>query len=236
MGTTRRILGSAAIVGLFGPMIAAALAKGRIPDDPDELADEMRLAAIYEARRYTSRASRFTGGSALGWYAGVDIDLREATLDPAGGHLDVKAIFGAVRVVVPDAWRVELRPLAFAGGIDDDTDGGAPGSPVLTVKALAAFGAIQVSTRPDESWSGHEPAEAHTNGRASGLEMAEREAAEQAQREGVAANVAEVSAETIEPDAGGPAADVPAETSAEGGTSGPSGSGSRRRKKATTTE
>ena len=71
--------------------IAAHAAKARIEriEDPD--ADEVRLTAFFEPISFRSKAASFRGGSVDCWYGGGVIDLREATLDPAGAHLQVRA-------------------------------------------------------------------------------------------------------------------------------------------------
>ena len=52
---------------------------------------------------FASTAPSFRGGRVLSWYAGTDVDLRDAKLDPAGAHLEIRTVFAGTRVVVAPA-------------------------------------------------------------------------------------------------------------------------------------
>ncbi len=159
MGNTRRLLGLGALVALAGPPIAAAIRKQGARDVGDETSDDVRIGAYFEGREFESEASAFADGEFEAWYAGLDIDLREATLDPAGATIVAKAVFGGIRIVVPSDWRIELHPRAIAGGVTNDTDEGevlgadaAADGPIVTIEATAIFGGIQITTKADMSW------------------------------------------------------------------------------------
>ena len=83
---------------------------------------------------------------------GIDLDLRDATLDDAGAELDLTATIGGIRVIVPAEWAVDIDAEAMAGGFDarvtpveemPDT------APKLHVHAVARMGGIQVTNDPD---------------------------------------------------------------------------------------
>ena len=102
----------AGLVGLFalgmaGAAAAALAAKQRIVPIDDPEADEVALVAIFAPVMFHSTASAFRGGTLDCWYGGGIVDLRDATLDPAGAHLEVKAVFGGAQILVPSSWRVE---------------------------------------------------------------------------------------------------------------------------------
>lgn len=147
MGKLRKTLALGAIAGLVVPPIVAGIAKERIVPVNDEEADEVALVTIFDGGRFTSRSKAFRGGTALCWYGGSDIDLREARLDAGGASLQVRAIFGGVRVIVPDGWRVRVRSTPIMAGVSDDTGGGDPAGPTLEVEALAVFAGVQVTNR-----------------------------------------------------------------------------------------
>jgi hypothetical protein len=102
----------AGLVGLFalgmaGAAAAALAAKQRIVPIDDPEADEVALVAIFAPVMFHSTATAFRGGTLDCWYGGGIVDLRDATLDPAGAHLEVKAVFGGAQILVPSSWRVE---------------------------------------------------------------------------------------------------------------------------------
>ena len=69
-------------------MIAAFVVKQRTPSVGDADSDEVALVTIFEPLEFASTAKAFRGGSLLCWYGGGDLDLRDATLDPAGAAPD----------------------------------------------------------------------------------------------------------------------------------------------------
>ena len=52
--------------------------------------DELDLVAIYEPRNFASTAPALRRASYTAWYGGGTLDLRGATLDPAGALLTVR--------------------------------------------------------------------------------------------------------------------------------------------------
>lgn len=147
----RRTIGLAALGALFIPPLMAAVARRRLVDAGDELSSELDRYAIFDGVQLASRTAAFRGGEAIAWYGSLDLDLREAHLDPGGAHLRAMSIFGGTRIVVPDDWAVELHGKTIAGGVMNDTDrslGDGPG-PRLVVEATALFGAVEVTSRSD---------------------------------------------------------------------------------------
>ncbi len=146
MGRTRKLLGLAVVGALVTPPLAAAIARSRLPAEVDEASDELEAAAIFDGRRVHCTAPALRRGTAIAWYGGLDVDLREAALDPAGARLRVIALFGGARIVVPQGWRVEVNRVALFGGVDDETAGSGSG-PSLVVDAVAAFGGVTITDR-----------------------------------------------------------------------------------------
>jgi len=155
MRALRTVLGlfiGLTILTAIASALSAALLKRRLPSQGEESDDEIALVTIYTGRDFSSTATAFRGGSVLTWYGGGTIDLRRATLDPAGARLTARTIFGGLRLVVPETWRVEQHGVAIAGGISDtrDQDEYLPGAPTLTLDGFALFGGIGIfSDAPD---------------------------------------------------------------------------------------
>jgi hypothetical protein len=99
--------------------IGALVARGRVVSRGNPEDDEIALATIMDQVAFRSTAKAFRGGSALLWMAGGDIDLREATLDPAGATLRVTTIMGGGRILVPPTWRVSTSLIGIMGGVGD---------------------------------------------------------------------------------------------------------------------
>ena len=83
-------------------------------------------------------------------FGGVEADLSAATLALDGAGIDATAVFGGIELLVPPGWRVEIRGLPIFGGWTDRTSSQPlpPGSPTLQIRALTAFGGLEVKRVP----------------------------------------------------------------------------------------
>jgi hypothetical protein len=133
-------------------MVGALVAKRRLPSSAEPDADEVHVTAVFEPMHFTSTASKFRGGTIDCWYGGGAVDLRGATLDPAGAHLRVRAIFGGGQIVVPEAWRVTSKVVGI-GGLGDGRPeiGRADDAPHLTIEGIAIFGGFAVMSEMPEA-------------------------------------------------------------------------------------
>jgi hypothetical protein len=125
-------------------MSSALLLRRAFPSRGEADSDEVALVAILSGLELESRARSFRDGSALTWFGGISLDLREATLAP-DARLSLGAMFGGIDVRVPDGWRVESTGRAFFGGVADAvTQPEGTDSPALVVTSTAVFGGISI--------------------------------------------------------------------------------------------
>jgi hypothetical protein len=146
------VVGLVAVAGLAITPIAAAIEKRRHPSVGDADSDLVALSTIFDGTELHSTAMAFRGGSSICWYGGQVIDLRGAALAPEGARLDARCIFGGLRIVVPETWRVSVRSRAIFGGTDDRSSGPKGEGPLLTIEAVSVFGGVSVMTKPDDAW------------------------------------------------------------------------------------
>jgi hypothetical protein len=141
-------------VFVFGALVYAALKRhDAVPQDP--AADEVDLVATFGDLTFRSRATAFRGGTVTTWFGGGTLDLRDATLDPAGATLRVNALFGGGNLVVPSGWNVETR-LVGIGGVGDgrpETDRPAD-APTLRLVGTAIFGGWGITSEPADEEPG----------------------------------------------------------------------------------
>jgi hypothetical protein len=147
---------------LFGLVWAAAvigalLRKSQVlpMSEPDE--DEVTLSAVFAPLAFRSTATAFRGGTIDCWFGGGTIDLRGATLDPAGALLQAKAVFGGAQIAVPADWHVVVhsRGLGGVGRMAGAEEDDLPAGPTLTLEVVSLFGGFGISTdlNPDaERW------------------------------------------------------------------------------------
>jgi hypothetical protein len=127
-------------VFVFSAVIYAKL-KGPESVTPEPDADEIDLVATFGPLEYKSTAAAFRGGSVTTWFGGGTVDLRGATLDPAGATIRTNALFGGGNLIVPDDWRVETALVGIGGAGDGRPDGNpAAGAPTLRLEGTAIFG------------------------------------------------------------------------------------------------
>jgi hypothetical protein len=154
MPTIRRLIGlliGGTILAAIGAAMAAMSIKRSTTPKHDPEADEVRLVAIFGPLAFRSRARAFRGGTIDCWFGGGLIDLRDATLDPAGATLEVKTIFGGAQLVVPADWQVTTRVVGLGGAGDGRPAMDRPAdAPRLTIEGVAAFGGIGVTSELSE--------------------------------------------------------------------------------------
>jgi predicted membrane protein len=115
----RKILRALAWIALFeiigyvvGRIITKRLTKG------DETSDEFQVAAVMGGKKFESHARDLKSGTVLASMGGIELDLRDATLDEDGATLDLRTTMGGVQVIVPKDWAVEVDKKSVAGAFD----------------------------------------------------------------------------------------------------------------------
>ena len=104
------------------------------------------LVAIFSS---SSRRGRFTlddEAAVVAAFGDCTLDLSEASIDGPNPLVSAVALFGNVTVIVPEGIEVNLQGLPLFGSTRCDTGSArpVPGSPVVTVRAFAAFGDVRV--------------------------------------------------------------------------------------------
>ena len=152
MGTILRAIG-VLLVAWFTFMIGAAIyaaVKRRDVLPPDPAADEVDLVASFGPLEFHSESGAFRGGTVTTMFGGGEVDLRDATLDPAGATLQIKTLFGGGNLVVPESWNVETK-LVGIGGVGD----GRPkidrpaDAPTLRLEGTNVFGGWGITSTPN---------------------------------------------------------------------------------------
>jgi hypothetical protein len=144
------------LVFATGAAVFAARARGRIVTTDEPASNEPTIAAIFGAGRFASRAPALRSAHVVTWFAGHDVDLRGAALDPGGATIELSAMFGGTQIAVPAGWQVRSRVRSIFGDTQVELDEMDPdaGAPVLEVHGLVLFGGARVTSSPVVSWSG----------------------------------------------------------------------------------
>lgn len=104
------------------------------------------LIAIFSS---SSRRGRFRlddEAAVVAAFGDCTLDLSEASIEGPNPLVSAAALFGNVTVIVPEGIEVNLQGLPLFGSTRCDTGSApaVPGSPVVTVRAFAAFGDVRV--------------------------------------------------------------------------------------------
>jgi len=107
---------------------------------------ELSGLSIFNVVKLMNRSPALRAGALTAVLGTLRMDLTRATLDPAGARVSATAVLGAIDIIVPKGWQVEVRGLPIFGGWDDTTSKAehGSGSAVFRVQALVVFGGVEV--------------------------------------------------------------------------------------------
>lgn len=159
----RRLL-SLVLLAWFGFVAFSLVAAGRRKAEasvgpPPADADDLELVTVFEELNFRSTAKALRRARVEMRFGGGMLDLRGATLDPAGATLEILAIFGGGQLIVPEDWRVTAAVTGIGGVADGRrASAPAPGAPHLTIEGLALFGGLGITSEPpagaERTWVG----------------------------------------------------------------------------------
>lgn len=105
--------------------------------------DHITRSVFFSGADEKVESSNFKGGKVDAVFGGVQLDLREAVIDPNGAELEVNAIFGGVEIYVSESQRIEAMGTGILGGWENRFQSSNTG-PVLKLKGTAVFGGVEV--------------------------------------------------------------------------------------------
>lgn len=142
----------AAMVGFAFAGWIAGLVIARRATQGDETTDEFRSVAIMAGKEFRSHAEHLRSGTAITSLGGMELDLREATLDSQGANLELRTTMGGIEVRVPQYWIVEVDQESLGGSLEVDVPSAEDlpeDSPRLHIHAVTRLGGGLVTARED---------------------------------------------------------------------------------------
>ncbi len=128
---------------LSGPWRSCKQGEG--PIEGAETADTFSATVVFshQVRRVRSEAFRKGEGTAV--FGNLELDLRGAGIAP-DARLEVNAVLGAVKVLVPEGVHVALGGNSVLGGVSDKRAGRTvpEGAPTLHLEANAVLGNVEI--------------------------------------------------------------------------------------------
>ena len=101
---------------------------------------------VFSASKQHIYSKNFKGGDIVAIFGGCDLNLNQADIEGTI-NLDLIAIFGGVKIIVPPTWVVKSEITAVFGGVDDKRSVlPATDAPVkiLRIKGVALFGGVDI--------------------------------------------------------------------------------------------
>lgn len=109
----------------------------------------LRDWAIFGSVKRRIETPDFNGGEATSIFGNVELDLRRALISNPERTVtvDMTAIFGGVKMRVPETWRLSVQGVGILGAFEDKTitaNMAGFDAPVLVVTGLSIFGAVEI--------------------------------------------------------------------------------------------
>jgi predicted membrane protein len=109
---------------------------------------QLRDSAIFGNVKRKLETQNFQGGDVFSLFGSVDIDLRRAQISSAENtaSLELSAVFGSVKIRIPETWKVDVNGTAILGSYEDKTIPPRPGAetPTLVITGYAVFGSVEI--------------------------------------------------------------------------------------------
>ncbi len=107
--------------------------------------DEM---VIFGGNHMQIESETFRGGRITSIFGGSEISFAGAKLAPEGAVIDITALFGGSKMVVPRDWKIKVEVLSIFGGVSDkrpQSPTNTNPSPTLLIKGIALFGGGEIT-------------------------------------------------------------------------------------------
>jgi predicted membrane protein len=113
----------------------------------DPLIDEI---AVFGGAEKTITSANFRGGKILAVFGGSSFNLARAKLAPGKNYIEVLAIFGGMKLVVPEDWNIRINAVSIFGGFSDkhriQTYAADTTESELIIKGVVIFGGGEIKS------------------------------------------------------------------------------------------
>ena len=113
------------------------------PEDRHDVLDSVNVFAGSHQNIYSKK---FKGGEVVAVFGGCDLNLTQTDFE-GSIVIEVVAIFGGVKIIVPPSWEVKSEVTAVFGGVDDKRAVGPANDllkKTLVINGVALFGGVEI--------------------------------------------------------------------------------------------
>lgn len=82
-------------------------------------ASRLDAFAILGGNTQRATSDTFGGGTLTAILGGVELDLRDTTVDDGPARIDATCLFGGIDITIPEDWDVQIDILPLLGGVED---------------------------------------------------------------------------------------------------------------------
>jgi hypothetical protein len=120
-----------------------------VVNEPQMKGDALSIAPTFSGSAFLSGIERrispeFRGADVSAFMGGVDLDLRDATMEGEEARIDVSAMMGGIDIRVPPSWTVINRVTAIMGGVCDRTRHTGNSRQTLVVEGTVFMGGVDI--------------------------------------------------------------------------------------------
>ncbi|MDQ7949908.1 MAG: LiaF-related protein [Pedobacter sp.] len=107
--------------------------------------DYLDSVNVFGGSHQTVYSKNFRGGEVVAVFGGCDLNLSQADFEGTI-EIDITAIFGGCKIIVPPGWQVKSEVTAIFGGLDDKRSVQPIEGPtkLLVVRGIAMFGGVDI--------------------------------------------------------------------------------------------
>jgi len=133
------------VIGIMMVLNNSVFHRKSSPDSNEtETADSfLKESAILGGFNYKCNSQDFQGGDLTAIMGGVEIDLRDASIEKEA-VVDVFAVMGGVEIQVPNDWMVHLKGSPILGGIEDKTHTEKDATKRLVIRGTVIMGGVTI--------------------------------------------------------------------------------------------
>jgi hypothetical protein len=106
--------------------------------------DSLNEVFVFSGSNKQVKSQNFSGGKITAVFSGAEFDLTEVKTGQKQIPLEVAAVFGGVKLIVPKDWKVISEAVGIVGGVDNRADS-EKAAVELHVSGAAVFGGIEIA-------------------------------------------------------------------------------------------
>ena len=140
------LIGGSLILGSAGRTKASPRMGSPVQDAAKDAHSSVNGVAILGGFQRSENSQEFQGGDLMAIMGGCEIDLRQAAIAADEASIDTFAMWGGIKIKVPQTWNVILHGFPFLGGFDDKTvKPSDPSAKRLVIRGTAIMGGVEIT-------------------------------------------------------------------------------------------